>query len=55
MSESNVALQPLAHLGKALQVLRDLGIAPGRPAEEAPIVAVIEQIAPIDEDKTVAS
>ena len=43
----------LQHLDKALSVLRDLGLVPEK-TEEAPIVALLNQISDLDEDKVVA-
>lgn len=44
---------PMQYLDKALTQLRDLGLVPER-SEEAPIVALLNRISSLDEDKTVA-
>lgn len=44
---------PLKQLDKALGALRDLGLIKSQP-EEAPVVALIDRIATLDPDKTVA-
>ena len=44
---------PLKQLDKALGALRDLGLIKSQP-EEAPVVALIDRIAHLDPDKTVA-
>lgn len=44
---------PMKYLDKAMGALRDLGLVPDR-TEEAPIIALINQIAELDEDKIVA-
>jgi len=49
------AATPLAYLDKALGALRDLGLVPERSgAHEAPIVALLQQISHLDEDRIVA-
>ncbi|NIS54904.1 MAG: cell surface protein, partial [Phycisphaerae bacterium] len=53
MSASNVISTPLKYLDKAVNGLRDLGLLPEKP-DEAPIVALIEQISDLDEEKAVA-
>ena len=50
MSET---FQPMQYLDKALNKLRDLGLVP-ETAEEAPIIALIEKISDLDEDRIVA-
>ena len=50
-----LAATPLAYLDKALGALRDLGLVPERSAgHEAPIVALLQQISHLDEDRIVA-
>jgi hypothetical protein len=44
---------PMKYLDKALNQLRDLGLVPGGN-EEAPIVAILQRISDLDEDKVVA-
>src|SRR5690606_15187710 len=44
---------PMQYLDKALTRLRDLGLVPER-TEEAPIVALLNRISDLDEDKIVA-
>jgi hypothetical protein len=44
---------PLKHLDRALGVLRNLGLIKGEP-REAPVVALIQRIAHLDEDKATA-
>jgi hypothetical protein len=53
MSTTNVASLPLKYLDKAVNGLRDLGLLPAKPSE-APIVALINQISDLDEEKTLA-
>lgn len=53
MSPSNIISTPLKYLDKAVNGLRDLGLLPEKP-NEAPIVALIEQISDLDEEKAVA-
>jgi hypothetical protein len=53
MSEQPVTATPLKYLDKALGALRDLGLMP-ESTDEAPIVALLNQIADLDEDKIVA-
>ncbi len=49
----NKATSPMQYLDKALNGLRDLGLVP-ETTEDAPIIALINQIAAIDEGKIVA-
>ncbi len=49
----NNATSPMQYLDKALNGLRDLGLVP-ETTEDAPIIALINQIAAIDETKIVA-
>lgn len=44
---------PMKYLDKALTQLRDLGLVPDR-TEEAPIVALLDRISDLDEDRVVA-
>lgn len=44
---------PLKYLDRALSKLRDLGLVPEK-TNEAPVIALIQQIANLDEDKTLA-
>lgn len=47
--------QPLKYLDQAMNKLRDLGLMPEPgTAEEAPIVALVNKIADLDEDKALA-
>jgi hypothetical protein len=45
--------QPLKYLDKALNGLRDLSLVPEK-TDDAPIIALIDQISDLDEDKTLA-
>ena len=50
-----LAATPLPYLDKALGALRDLGLVPqSTAAHEAPIVALLQQISDLDEDRIVA-
>ena len=49
----NVTVSPMKHLDKAMNGLRDLGLVPER-TDDAPIIALIEQISDLDEEKTIA-
>ncbi|MCP4283056.1 MAG: cell surface protein [Gammaproteobacteria bacterium] len=49
----NQISHPMQYLDKALNSLRDLGLVP-EATEEAPIIALIERISSLDEDKIVA-
>jgi len=49
----NQITHPMQYLDKALNSLRDLGLVP-ETTEEAPIIALIERISSLDEDKIVA-
>jgi hypothetical protein len=44
---------PMQYLDKAMTRLRDLGLVPEKP-EEAPIVALLNRVADLDQDKVVA-
>ena len=45
---------PMQYLDKAMNGLRDLGLVPEGTSEEAPIIALLNQITELDEDKVVA-
>ncbi len=53
MSATDIASLPLKYLDKAVNGLRDLGLLPAK-ANEAPIVALINQISDLDEEKALA-
>ncbi len=53
MNASNLTPMPLNYLDKALNRLRDLGLMPVKP-DETPVVAMIQQISDLDEEKAVA-
>jgi len=53
MSTTDVIRTPLKYLDKAVNGLRDLGLLPAQTGE-APIVALIQQISDLDEEKAVA-
>jgi hypothetical protein len=53
MSTTSIVSTPLKYLDKAVNGLRDLGLMPAKP-DEAPIMALIEQISDLDEDKALA-
>ena len=53
MNTKNVLSSPLRYLDKALNGLRDLGLMPQKP-DEMPVIALINQISDLDEEKTVA-
>ena len=53
MSTTSIVSTPLKYLDKAVNGLRDLGLMPEKP-EEAPIMALIEQVSDLDEDKALA-
>ena len=44
---------PIQYLDKAMTRLRDLGLVPEKP-EEAPIVALLNRVSDLDQDKVVA-
>jgi hypothetical protein len=49
------ALSPMRYLDKAMTALRDLGlIRDGATTQEAPIVALLQQISDLDEERVVA-
>jgi hypothetical protein len=53
MNAKHVLSSPLRYLDKALNGLRDLGLMPQKP-DEMPVIALINQISDLDEEKTVA-
>ena len=53
MNTKQVLSSPLRYLDKALNGLRDLGLMPQKP-DEMPVIALINQISDLDEEKTVA-
>jgi len=53
MSTANIMSTPLRYLDKALNGLRDLGLMPEKP-DEMPVIALINQISDLDEEKTIA-
>lgn len=52
MTNTNLPM-PLKYLDKAVSKLRDLGLMPERP-DEAPVVAMIQKVSDLDEEKAVA-
>ncbi|MDZ7581022.1 MAG: hypothetical protein U5R30_10470 [Deltaproteobacteria bacterium] len=50
MSTTSIVSTPLKYLDKAVNGLRDLGIMPAK-TDEAPIMALIEQVSGLDEEK----
>ena len=50
----NTAVSPIQYLDKALNGLHDLGLLPEQGGEEAPIIALLNQIADLDEERVVA-
>jgi len=50
----NTALPPIQYLDKAMNSLHDLGLLPEEGGEEAPIIALLNQIADLDEERVVA-
>ncbi len=53
MNATDITSTPLKYLDKAVNRLRDLGLMPEKP-DEAPVIALIEQISDLDQDKAVA-
>ncbi len=53
MNTPNIVSTPLQYLDKALNGLRDLGLMPEKP-DEMPMIALINQISDLDEEKTIA-
>ena len=54
MSSDAVLDTPLQYLDRAMQGLRDLGLVPEQSGEEAPIVALLNQISDLDEDRVIS-
>ena len=50
----NTAVSPIQYLDKAMNSLHDLGLLPEQGGEEAPIIALLKQIADLDEERVVA-
>jgi hypothetical protein len=50
----NTAVSPIKYLDKAMNSLHDLGLLPEKGGEEAPIIALLNQIADLDEERVVA-
>jgi hypothetical protein len=53
MDAKDLIQSPLKYLDKALNAIRDLGLMPEKP-DEAPIIALINQISDLDEEKALA-
>lgn len=53
MNPANIVSTPLRYLDKALNGLRDMGLMPAKP-DEMPVVALINRISDLDEEKTIA-
>ena len=53
MTNTNLPPMPLKYLDKAVSKLRDLGLMPEKP-DEAPVVAMIQKVSDLDEEKAVA-
>ncbi|MBI4774163.1 MAG: cell surface protein [Deltaproteobacteria bacterium] len=53
MNPANAISTPLRYLDKALNGLRELGLMPEKP-DEMPVVALINRISDLDEEKTIA-
>ncbi len=53
MTTTNTVSTPLRYLDKALNGLRDLGLMPEKP-DEMPVIALINKISDLDEEKTIA-
>jgi hypothetical protein len=50
----NTAVSPIQYLDKAMSSLHDLGLLPQEKGEEAPIIALLNQISDLDEERVVA-
>ncbi|MEN8803977.1 MAG: cell surface protein [Thiogranum sp.] len=50
----NTAVSPIQYLDKAMNSLHDLGLLPEQGGDEAPIIALLKQIADLDEERVVA-
>lgn len=53
MDTTSIVSMPLKYLDKAVNRLRDLGLMPAKP-DESPILALINQVSDLDEEKAVA-
>ena len=53
MTSTDLIPMPLNYLDKALTKLRDLGLMPEKP-DETPVVAMIQKVSDLDEEKAVA-
>ncbi len=54
MSSSAITTSTLKYLDKALSKLRDLGLVPESNPEEAPVIALLQQLTDLDETKVLA-
>jgi hypothetical protein len=50
----NTVSSPIQYLDKAMNSLHDLGLLPQQAGEEAPVVALLNQISDLDEERVVA-
>jgi hypothetical protein len=50
----NTGVSPMLYLDKAMNGLHDLGLLPEKGGEEAPIIALLNQIADLDQERVVA-
>ncbi len=50
----NTTVAPMQYLDKAMSSLHDLGLLPEKQGEEAPIIALLNQISDLDEERVVA-
>jgi hypothetical protein len=50
----NTPVSPIKYLDKAMSSLHDLGLLPERGGDEAPIIALLNQISDLDEERVVA-
>ena len=50
----NTVSSPIQYLDKAMNGLHDLGLLPQQAGEEAPVVALLNQISDLDEERVVA-
>ncbi len=53
LAQDALTTTPLKYLDQAMNKLRDLGLVPGK-SDDAPIIALIEKISDLDENKAVA-
>jgi len=53
MNVSDLVVNPMKQLDKAVTILRDIGVMPEKP-DEAPVVNLINQISDLDEENTLA-